>query len=275
MKRVDRVPLLPRTLFRIASAGSGGTIVFFPDFGGSVFYARPLVAHLSGVATCIGTKLDRDLVTRTGAFDLTELCARFAADIHAADLPRPIHLAGFSFAGLLAFETARQLAAGGAAPETVWLFDSTAFHKIRRPLWTYLSPHEIAYAIRFAVRNRRRILGGQPAPDILHRYGQIRMNLSRHPEGHRQIIRMLYNALGPFRLTPWKDGRVILIRAADRNGARGVPDDLGWRLVAPACEVRTVETDHLGLLRDPACVAAIAAMMSAAFATVREGSDAI
>lgn len=38
---------LPRTLMRMNSAETGGSLVFLPDFGGHVIYAQPIQKVLS------------------------------------------------------------------------------------------------------------------------------------------------------------------------------------------------------------------------------------
>lgn len=268
MSVLSALSVLPCTLVLMGGPPCGaerGTIVFMPDVGGNLLYARPLVAPLSEAAACIGTRLDRTLLGRLDRLSVPDLGRRFAADLLQADLPRPLHLVGFSFAGLVAFETARHLAAANAPADGVWLIDTQVLRKLPGEGGIKAALHrplaEVNTAIRFLWRNRRRFLG-QREPYVLHRYGHLRIDLSRHPEGHRPVIRGLYRALVAYRPEPWptsmRAGRTVLIRAGSEQRRAGVPDDLGWRRLTPTCEVVHVTGDHLSMLREAGNAAQVA-----------------
>lgn len=256
---------LPPTLLRLTGPAPGGTLVFMPDMGGSVFYARALVQEIGGLAGCLGTRLDSALSADLGHLTVPELGRRLAGDIARASLPQPLHLAGFSFAGYVAFEAARHLAALGLRVETLWLFDSEVLRKVPgfQPWRTPLA--EARRALGFTRRNWRVMLGGRPDPDVLHVYGEVPMYLWEHPEGCREIIRGLYRASTGYRPEPWPDPRLldraVLFRGVLERRPRGYPDDLGWRQLIPRCDVVDVGGRHLGMMTDPGAVSQVAAAM--------------
>lgn len=271
-------PRLPPTLVRLTGPAPAGTLVFMHDLGGSVFYARSLVQQIAGTVGCVGTRLDAGLHADLGRLTVPGLARRLAEDIARADLPGPLHLGGFSFAGSVAFEAARHLAALGQPVETLWLFDSDILRKVPgfRP-WS--APFaETRRILGFTRRNWRVMLGGKPDPDVLHVYGEVPMYLWEHPEGCREIIRGLYPAMTGYFPEPWLTGpghpaRTILIRGTLERRHRGFPEDLGWRRLLPQCDVMDVSGKHLGMMTDPDAVAEVAAAVRSGLAA-RPGAEA-
>lgn len=241
---------LPRTLMRMNSLETGGSLVFLPDFGGNVIYAQPIQKVLSTEFSCFGARLAPDMVADLDNLSLIEIAERFATDIHQSDIPRPIHICGFSFAGLLAFETARHLST--IEPETgeLLILDTSIRSRaliarfLRNPL------QEILYIARYAARNWRTLLPGGRDPLVLHRYGQIRMELENHAEAHRSIIQQLYAKMAEYQPRPW-NGSVTVFRAEETPLGQRL-DDLGWaHLISGVLTLVNVPGDHLSMLRNP------------------------
>ncbi len=255
MSRPTASALLPPTLFPLGGAGAGGSVVFLPDYGGNVLYARPLVPLLGAELRCLGLRLTPSMLETPGGPDLAALGRSFAADIRAAGLARPLHLVGFSFAGILAFETARYLADGQAdvdgGPTRLWLID-THIHRLflRRYALRGLADlrREAGHALRWFLKNRRRLLTGRSEPDVLDRYRQLRFELDKHPHAYRLVIRMLYESLARYRPRPWNGSATVL--RARRDSWPNIPDDLGWsQLIRGSLTTIPLHADHLGLLR--------------------------
>ncbi len=265
---------LPSTLVRLTGPAPAGTLVFMPDMGGSVFYARALVGEIGAQVGCLGARLDPALSADLGRLSVPDLGRRLAQDIAGAALPRPLHLAGFSFAGYVAFEVARHLTALGVPVESLWLFDSEVLRRLPafRPWHAPLA--EARRAVSFTRLNWRVMLGGRRDPDVLHAYDEVPMYLRDHPEGCRAIIRGLYPAATQYRPAPWPDpgllGRAVLVRAVLEKTHRGLPDDLGWRHLIPRCDVVSIRSKHLGLLSDPDAVAELAGVMRGGLAAAIE-----
>lgn len=249
---------LAPTLFALGGNGDGGSIVFCPDYGGNVFYARPLVPLLAPHLRCLGLRLTPALLETPGGLELEALGRRYAADIQAAGLAAPLHLIGFSFGGIVAFETARHLAGLGAAPARVWIVD-TRLHRLfpHRYLLRGGLVHEIRHAARWLRDNRRRLLRPGAEPGVLHRYRQIRLDLSEHPAAYRDVIPRLYEALARYRPRPWAGAATVL--RARQDSWPHIGDDLGWdRLIRGGLETIALQTNHLGLLQSPEAVQQVA-----------------
>ena len=253
---------------RLTPPTPAGTIVFMPDLGGSVFYARALVQEIGGLVGCVGTRLDRSRFPDLDRMTVPELGRRLADDIARAGLQQPLCIAGFSFAGCVAFETVRRLAELGVQVDTLWVFDTEVLRSVPGfSAWRTAPLAEMRRTLGFVRRNWRVLLGGRPDPDVLHVYGNVPMYLKEHPQGMRDIIRAMYPALTEYRPQPWSGpappGRTVLVRATLERRPRSFPDDLGWRHLVPRCEVVDVPGRHLGMMTEPAPVAQMAAAVRA------------
>ena len=256
---------LPKTLFRLSAANDDGDrpkIIFCPDVGGNVLYARPLVQALAGEADCYGLRLSAPMLARLDELTLAEIASGFAADLAAADLPGPLHIAGFSFAAYMAAETACRMAELGQAPGRVWVLDMAARRRI--------GAKEI---LRFALGHIRSRIGLGPKPsDVLHRPGFLRIDLSQHPEGYRPILRRLYRLYSHYRPQSVPGPVTVVVAEAARPTLPS--PDLGWsRCVTGDVRPVGVPGDHLGILRDPANARVVAERLRIQFAAdrVRDG----
>ena len=255
---LDR-PALPPTILMLGANGTNGangSIVFCPDYGGNVLYARPLVPLLAPSLQCLGLRLTPEWLAAPGGLELEAIGERFATDIDAAGLTPPIHLIGFSFAGIVAFETARHLAGIGSQAQ-LWIVD-THIHRLfphrylPRGLW-----RELQHAGSWLRKNRRRLLSRAGEPEVLHRYRQIRFDLRGVPQAYRSILRALYEAVGRYRPDAWPGGAAVL-RARHDNWPH-IGDDLGWaHLIKGVLRTIPLQTDHQGLLQSPDAVRQVA-----------------
>ncbi|MEX1036419.1 MAG: hypothetical protein WDZ54_10715 [Sneathiella sp.] len=262
---------LPRTLLRMNGLETGGSIVFLPDFGGNVIYAQPIQKVLSKEFSCFGARLAPDMVESLDTLSLVEIAMRFAVDIHQSDIPRPVHISGFSFAGLLAFETARHLSTLEPATGELFILDTRI--RSRRLITRFLhNPiQEFLYAARYAFRNWRSLLPGSSDPLILHRYGQIRMDLGKHAEAHRTIIRQMYAKMAQYHPRPWT-GSATLFRAEEVQWGNRL-DDLGWgHLIDGPLTLVNVPGDHLSMLRTAENAAVLADKMRLQLETIQKES---
>lgn len=255
-----RAPL-PKTLVRLSAPNADANrprIIFCPDVGGNVLYARPLVQALAGEAECYGLRLSAPMLARLDELTLAETATGFATDIAEANLPEPVHIAGFSFAAYMAAETARRLAELGQPPARVWILDMAA----RR----HVGVREI---LRFALGQVRSRIGFGPKPsDVLHRPGFLRLDLSQHPEGYRSILRRLYRLYSHY--VPESVPGPVTVVVAEAARRTWIGADLGWsRCVTEEVHHVGVPGDHLGMLRDPANARVLAERLRAQFAADR------
>ena len=262
---------LPRTLMRMNSAETGGSIVFLPDFGGNVIYAQPIQKILSAGYSCFGARLAPDMVESLDDLGLTEIAERFAADIHQCDIPRPVHICGFSFAGLLAFETTRHLFTLEPQRGELFILDTRIRPRTLSARFLRYPLQEVLYAVRYTARNWRTLMPGREDPLILHRYGQIRMDLNNHAEAHRTIIRQMYAKMAEYTPRPWT-GSATVFRAEDIPWGYRL-DDLGWgHMVDGPLTLINVPGDHLSMLRKAENAAVLADKMSLRLETVEKES---
>ncbi len=260
MSRPASLPLLPPTLFALGGNGAAGSVVFCPDYGGNVLYARPLVAQLGAELRCFGLRLTPPLLEAAGGLDIEALGRTFAADIRQAGLPQPVHLVGFSFAGIVAFETARRLAAGAAAEPRLWIVDTHIHRMFVRHYLLRGWRRELRYAARWLRQNLRHLLSAARDPDVLHRYGRMRFDLGVHPHAYRAVIRLCYEAHARYRPQPW-EGSATVLRGRHDNWPH-IPDDLGWRhLIRGSLQTVPLQSDHLGLLQRVETVQQIAQLI--------------
>ena len=242
---------LPQSIRLLVYVPGKGSLVFMPDFGVNALYARPLVAELVGECSCYAAQIAPQVVANLPGLSIEDIGRRFAEAIDAAQLPRPLHILGFSFAGVLAYETSRQLALRKAAPDQVWLLDISRY----RPFsLSDLLHRPVSHAImlfQYLKANWRRFLLGRKEPDVLSAYGVIRMDLRSHPESYREIIRCNYDALLHYVPQPASAATVLMraMQGSRYNEERGG----GWEeLVSGPFEVIDVPGDHLSMLREVA-----------------------
>lgn len=257
---------LPQTLFSMKRPGREGSLLFFPDFGGNNLYARPLVAQLGNEISCYGLRFSADMIKSFHDFSIRDIALQFAKDIIVADLTRPIHLLGYSFAAALAFETGCMMEQLGSSPENIWILDLPAPVPFRAVDLLHNPSFHLKLTYRQLRRNWRGILLGKPDPMILQRYGVIGFDLTAHPEAYRFIIRHLYAAHGRYTAQP-SSVPLTLLRA-DKNGSRRtINNDLGWGNFARGpLTTQLVPGDHLSMLRNDRNANVIAKLISASFA---------
>lgn len=241
---------LPETLRRLSFVEGAGSLIVMPDVGGNTLYARPLVAELADECSCYAVQLGPATVASLAELSVEDLGRQFAEAIVAAQLHGPVHVLGYSFAGFLAHETARQLALLGATPEMVWILDLMCYHPLTlRGFMRYPIHHarNIALYLRW---NWRRLLLGQEEPELLAAYGISRIDLRKHPESYRHIIRGNHAALQRYRAGS-TNAPTTLLRAMQDSGDWS-EDGMGWRdLVSAPFRVIDVPGDHLTMLRQP------------------------
>lgn len=108
----------------VALGGSGAAAFALPAVGGSVHEYAPLAQALDGVWRVAGIPAAGLHPGSTPATDLATMATRYAAMVARAQPAGPYRLLGWSMGGVLAYETARRLAADGAEVALVALIDA-------------------------------------------------------------------------------------------------------------------------------------------------------
>ena len=250
-------PALPPTLISLSGRGTGPNLIFCPDVGGNVLYARTLIRALGPGPSSFGFRLAPDMLDHLPTLTIEETARRFATDLIASGIGRPLHVVGFSFASYMAVETALQLSRLGHPPDRLWILDMVA-----RPRVTWRSL--VRYA-RTRISPRR--------ADFLVTPAFIRINVSRHPEGYRPILRRFYTLFSRYR--PGRYSGAATLAVADGRPRLGYPPDLGWgAYIAPHLDCVTVPGDHLSMIRDDRNAAVLASRFHDQFCKDRTSGTA-
>lgn len=210
---------------------------------------------------------------------LTDLARLYAASIVKAQPSGPIHLAGWSLGGLLAYEVAQQLEAAGEQVGLLALIDSytpeaataleDAFLQKERRLGTddeHLSLKRFAWNLFAGDEETLNQLSLEDRKGLKKRLNRIAIDrgLWDKQEGlyHQfTVFRTVTEAMDHYRPGPYL-GRQLLLLAAHTEGEVAALD--GWnRLAGDALTVFPVQGDHLNLLKPPH-VGALASALQAA-----------
>jgi thioesterase domain-containing protein len=199
-----------------------------------------LIRALGPGPSSYGFRLAPDMLDHLSTLTIEETARRFAIDLIASGIARPLHLVGFSFAGYMAVETAVQLTRLGHPPDRLWILDMVAHPKIS---WRSL----LRYA-RTRVSRRR--------ADVLVHPAFIWIDLSRHPESYRPILRRFYALFSRYRPGRWSGATTLVV--ADGSCRNGAPQDLGWGSYISCLDRITVPGDHLSMIHDDRNAAVLA-----------------
>ncbi len=230
---------------------SGEPLYVMPDIGGNFLYSRLMTRHLAPDRPVFGLKLPAVPVAKLALQPMEQLADQLAAALHEANPSGPHHILGHSFAGLLAFETARALERRGSRAGLVAILDTGV-----PPGWPRRAFGRVKHAVRHARLLRRRPTEVSAPDMVLTCPGYATFHLSNHPIAVRDIIRALYAMMIAYRPAPYS-GPVLVLRAALPKPT-GRPD-LGWsRFVAGSVMSADVAADHLGLVREDAAARQVA-----------------
>jgi phthiocerol/phenolphthiocerol synthesis type-I polyketide synthase A len=256
----------------LRAEGERTPLFLFHPAGGPAGVYRPLAALLGPDQPVYGLERLPDVRTVAGK------AARYAELVRGVQPDGPYRLGGWSFGGLLAFETARQLAAAGETVQTVALIDailplpetaSSAEEAVRRRFQWLAEQVRDAYGyslrlhydelarldedsqLDLVLQTMRGGLGLSPAMLARQRASQEDLRIGERYEPRRH------------------DGPVVLFRATDpappavRDPRYERTDPaLGWDLFCAELRVVPVRGHHLSLL-DPPAVDTIAEELTA------------
>ena len=261
--------------------GDGGLPIFFVHgIGGNAVGFKELARLLGSDQPVYGIQargLDDDHPPDTS---IEEMAAHYVAAVKMVRPHGPYALGGFSFGGVVAFEMARLLTAGGARVALLALLDASALgsHRLlprlthlRRKslllvrriryhggnLWRMRRHDKIDYVVRKARTLRRRArsrlwqvrfrlysaLGRPLAPAALRTPGVV-------PARFRNVTESLTLAIRRYTPRPYA-GSATLFRARDKPAGLLVDPALGWSGLVARLEIREVPGDHQNLLTKP------------------------
>jgi thioesterase domain-containing protein len=255
-------------MLRVRTGGSLPPLFLMPPLTGLPYANRSIAQRLAPgrAAYCILLP-ERDgapcAFSELGA--LARSCAERIAAVHRQG---PLHLAGSSFGGKVAYEVACHLRERGREVGLVAIIDIEAF---KRPpatwrawaeclrfyaedgahlIWHDLRAGRLARSLRGAQRRLSgALLSKGPHPDlgedIVERFG-----LSGLPPVYADIVRVHWSAMTRHEERPYP-GPVALIRARRTNVFDSYSRDLGWSQLARRVDVKMVPGDHSSINEPP------------------------
>jgi thioesterase domain-containing protein len=264
-------------------AGDGYPPLFLVHgLGGGVVGYADLVAHLGGSFAVYG--LNAAGLEDDAAPDPTiaAMAARYLRAIRTLQPHGPYRLGGYCYGGVVAFEMAQQLAAGGEAVPLLAIIEGTAPGARRDHGGAQLRPR-LALALAslpFWWREyrtlgpdvlRRRVLrkvqactpAGGPAPAGRLAEAPVDDDLSLLPARRQQLLAVHLRAIRSYTPGPYA-GRALLFRGRDRTISqvlRGPLDPtLGWGRLARTVTVTAVPGAHRNVHLEPHAPALAAAL---------------
>ena len=218
-------------------------------------------ALLDDVATALVMVSDlhwaRQLIDRDGIIGaIGEISGSYAQAIYENEDGKPSYLAGHSFGGVFAIETALKLEKLGAAPHAVFLFDTHLHGAMRRMFHNALQNGWLADKIAQALKGGTRGLSGRVRNIFRSSQKEFssRIGSEERPDAEwssvfdelREKGSRLYK--GP---QPPLRSRIVLFQATHSRSGRALTQDenLGWATgLKPNLTVVATPGDHFSLL---------------------------
>ncbi|HEV7516348.1 MAG TPA: thioesterase domain-containing protein, partial [Thermoanaerobaculia bacterium] len=252
------VPLQPQ--------GSRAPFFCVHPIGGTVFCYQSLARHLGADQPFYGLQARGVEAGETPLETVEEMAAEYLAALRAVQPGGPYNLGGWSFGGLVAYEMARQLAAGGETCSLLALIDKEAPGSL--PAGPPggkegFDPAALLVAeigLTAAAEELRDLRGAAR----LHRLTELAVQAGWLPAGNGEavlgrILRVLatnFAAGQRYRPGPY-GGPLLLLKAAEvagepLAGLAARDPSYGWdRYTVEPVVTRTVPGDHFSLLREP------------------------
>jgi thioesterase domain-containing protein len=250
-------------------------LLFFPDLGGETFYAHGIARHLVRDQPVWGVQRPDPMGECQSYLPLEEMARRYADDLCALQPDGSFRLAGYSFSGVLAYETACQLVDRGRQVKLVGVID-TGISRDRPP--TLAGVFGISLAIVrnlpdwvldnilrtepngfMAGLNNHLNMLGKRGSRVLSPGGSMPwkpeledlFDVNRLPPKYVKMLELNIRAMREY--TPKHyPGRLTLFRAGTRPLFHSQSADLGWsECVTGGVEIRSIPGHHVSILKEP------------------------
>jgi thioesterase domain-containing protein len=256
-------------LVEIQPNGCKPPLLFFPSLGGETSYAHGIASQLGNDQPVWGVHPADPIADSQANPPLEEIARRIADDLCVHQPEGSFRLAGYSFAGVLVFETARQLVEKGREVKLLAVID-TGISQDSAP--TLAGSLGISLAV---VRNLPNwvldnILRTQPRGFIAGLTGHLKklakrvvsssssawkpedfLDVNRLPPEFVKMMEANLRALRDYKPKHYS-GRLTLFRARTRPLLHSQRADLGWsEWVAGGVEILSVPGHHASILKEP------------------------
>jgi thioesterase domain-containing protein len=242
---------------------------------GDTAYAHRIVQYLGADQPVFGVQSSDPIRERKLSTSLEEMAARNAEYLSSLYPEGSYRMVGYSFAGFLAYETARQLSARGREVKLLAVIDTGPWRRknftlasvlgtsiaILRNLPAWVSDNLLRTQSRgffgslrqhfrtLSTRGGRILSSGRWAswkPEL-----EDFFDVSRLPEDYRQMMEMNLRAFREYVPKPFP-GKVTLLRARTRPLFQSSPEDMGWgKWASGGVDVKLVPGHHESILEEP------------------------
>jgi amino acid adenylation domain-containing protein len=230
--------------------GSGGPSLFLiHPAGGHVICYEGLARHLAPGQGVFGIQAVGVDGVKSPHRSIETMANHYVEVIKASQASGPYLIGGWSSGGLIAFEVARQLAAGGDEVGMLAMFDTNSPPSLRRSRrrrrWL-----NVAYIRRRVYMVARRYLGNvrHGLPWLYYRARARPVPTKRMTWHFNRLFRRMVTGYAP----GFYDGTITYFRAKDGPGSLLYPT--GWKTLSTAIEVIDTAGTHEGrtaLVREP------------------------
>jgi len=249
-------------------------LIFMPPMGGDGLHWKALLTHWGDDRPIFALGSSGKELPWPADATLPEIARCCIECVGELASKSPVHLAGYSFGGKLAYEMARQLRQAGKPVGTVVIIDTgPAAISAKRPRpqigsviaflknLPYWLLDDIIKAKPGRLRSEFRRKARSLKQRLLHAVGRRRNARSLEsiidtrglPPEYVERMRVGYAAAESY-VAGRYSGRVLLVRARTRPLFRPRSTDLGWsRLVTGELKVIVVPGNHLSILEQPHC----------------------
>jgi thioesterase domain-containing protein/acyl carrier protein len=237
----------------------------FPGAGGHPVTFAPLAAHLAPHHPCYGLTVPGLDAAQPLFEHVEQLAAAILQNIRRVQPHGPYQLAGYSYGGLLAFETAQQLTGAGETVSLLAIYDTAPPDGLAlRPAWQRMLLHAWTLAARPGRRDylRQRLLHRQRIRDEKDRARLAAGNaaISNGAALLHEVEQANNRASARYQPQPYR-GSAVIFRAIDRHTQRvGYQRDTlstGWAtLTGGRCRIIDLPGDHHSMLSSENSLAA-------------------
>jgi FkbH-like protein len=254
----------------LRDGGSGTPLLLLPGIGGHVMAFKRLAELLDMDRPVFGMEMRPEIESNRKPRSLETIAGEFIQRILKIQPQGPYLLAGWSFGGLLAFEIARQLQAGGKVVELVAMFDTwrdgvapaaPAGERFRQHLRQFARRGLSGNLSYFFVTGRAQL--GSMHHRFLKLLGLRKTDFFQYESPlTEQMVAVCDAAWRQYKFGKLS-GRLVLIKAMrwpDRIGVSYEDPYNAWSGLADTIEVHRVDSDHLGLFVEPAVAQTAAAL---------------
>ncbi|HEX3359089.1 MAG TPA: alpha/beta fold hydrolase, partial [Tepidisphaeraceae bacterium] len=253
----DRDTAPPRVgIVDFQSRGNLTPVFFFPGLGGHPVTFAAMAAELGPTQPCYGLTVPGLNGEQKPLTRVEEIAAAMLENLRLVQPKGPYQLAGYSFGGLLAYETARQLEAMGETVSMLAIYDAfTPAGRKSRPAWQRFAlhvysliakPNRVQY-LRDRV-NRRRALA---EAEIASADDPPNITAAMRVANPKDVGKVNSRAAASYRPGPYS-GSVLVFRATDRpmhNIFYKIDPSNGWGAsAAGGVNVIDLPGSHLSLL---------------------------